>query len=154
MNATHPDVQMTEVDYDPFATPELARAVPTTDAQRELWWADQLGREASLAFNESVSLEIRGGLRVQEFQDSLLALSDRHESLRSTISGDGMDMLIAPRGALQAEIVDLSALAAAEQERAAAARHSATWSRPLARCVTVRITPSRVGSVRVARVKA
>ncbi|MBS0437017.1 MAG: amino acid adenylation domain-containing protein, partial [Proteobacteria bacterium] len=126
----HSDVHLTEVDYDPFATPELARAVPTTDAQRELWLADQLGREASLAFNESVSLDIRGTLRVQEFQDSLLALSDRHESLRSTIAGDGMNMLIAPRGALLAEIVDLSGQSAAEQEREAARRREATVMEP------------------------
>ncbi len=126
----HSDVHLTEVDYDPFATPELARAVPTTDAQRELWLADQLGREASLAFNESISLDIGGTLRVQEFQDSLLALSDRHESLRSTIAGDGMNMLIAPRGALQAEIVDLSGQSAAEQEREAARRREAAVLEP------------------------
>lgn len=116
-------VRMTEVDFDPFATPELARAVPTTDAQRELWLADQLGREASLAFNESISLHLKGTLNLQRLQDSLLALSDRHESLRSTFSADGMSMLISPRGALQAVLVDLSDLEAQARSDALARLH-------------------------------
>jgi len=116
-------VRMTEVDFDPFATPELARAVPTTDAQRELWLADQLGREASLAFNESISLLLEGTLNLQSLQDSLLALSDRHESLRSTFSADGMSMLISPRGALQAVQVDFSSLDAQSAADALASLH-------------------------------
>ena len=55
-------VQLTEVDYDPFATPELDRAVVTTAAQREVWLADRLGTEASLAYNESVTLRMDGPL--------------------------------------------------------------------------------------------
>jgi amino acid adenylation domain-containing protein len=109
-------VRMTEVDYDPFATPELARAVPTTEPQREIWLADQLGREASLAFNESITLTMAGPLDLQSLQDTLLSLSDRHESLRSTFSADGMKMLIAPRGTLQATLVDLSALDSSTRE--------------------------------------
>ncbi len=150
MIPTQADVQLTEVDYDPFATPELARAVPTTDAQREVWLADQLGEQASLAFNESISLEIAGALRVQEFQDSLLALTDRHESLRSTFSSDGMNMLIAPRGALQAEIVDLCALTPAEREQAVAAQRAAAVTHPfnlvdgpLVRATLLRLAPDR-----------
>ncbi len=113
-------VRMTEVDYDPFATPDLARAVPSTDSQRELWLADQLGREASLSFNESISLKMQGSLDIQALQDALLALSDRHESLRSTFSADGMNMLIAPRGALQAAQVDLCDLELESREAAVA----------------------------------
>ena len=41
------------VDYDPFADGELTRVVATTEPQREVWLADQLGEDASLAFNES-----------------------------------------------------------------------------------------------------
>ena len=110
--------QLTEVNYDPFDSRELARAVPTTEAQRELWLADQLGREASLAYNESVSLHIEGTLDVAALQDALLALSDRHEALRSTISADGTSLMIVPRGTLQARLVDLSAMSGAEREAA------------------------------------
>jgi len=121
MSDTNPgDPRLTEVDYDPFASPELARAVPTTEAQRELWLADQLGREASLAYNESVSLNLEGALQVQAMQDALLALSDRHEALRSTLSADGASLMIAPRGNLQAEWIDLADRAAADRDTALA----------------------------------
>ena len=107
--------KVTAVDYDPFAATTVARVVPTTEAQRELWLADKLGREASLAFNESVVLSIQGDLDVEAMQASLLALSNRHEALRSTVSEDGMSLLIAPEGALRAELVDLRNQTPAEQ---------------------------------------
>ncbi len=141
-------VRLTEVDYDPFAQPELARAVPTTDAQRELWLASQLGQEASLAFNESVTLRMSGSLHLQALQDALLALSDRHESLRSTFGADGMTMLIAPRGTLQARLLDLSAQAAAAQTEALAAlkRHEVTEPFNLTRGPLVQATLVRLGA--------
>src|SRR6187399_1424398 len=107
--------KVTAVDYDPFAATSVARVVPTTEAQRELWLADKLGREASLAFNESVVLSIQGDLDVEAMQASLLALSNRHEALRSPVSEDGMSLLIAPEGALRAELVDLRNQTPAEQ---------------------------------------
>ena len=46
------------VDFDPFAADPAAAAIEQvitlTDAQREVWLADHLGREASLAYNEAV----------------------------------------------------------------------------------------------------
>lgn len=116
--------QFSEVDYDPFAS-ELARVVPTTEAQREVWLADQLGREASLAYNECVSLVITGSLNVGALQQALLALSDRHEALRSTISADGTSLVIASRGSLEARLVELGSIS--ESKRAdviAAARRT------------------------------
>ncbi|MEO7243835.1 MAG: amino acid adenylation domain-containing protein, partial [Rubrivivax sp.] len=120
MNDLAATARLTEVDYDPFASEELARAVPTTEAQRELWLADQLGSEASLAYNESITMTLAGALQLQALQDALLALTDRHEALRSTISEDGMAMLIAPRGRLQATMVDLSTCGAEARAEALA----------------------------------
>lgn len=97
-----------EIDYDPFAQPELQGVSPTTEAQREIWLACQLGTEASLAYNESVSLRITGPLRVEVLQKALQTLSSRHESLRSTISDDGMSQVITADGQLVANVLDLS----------------------------------------------
>ena len=46
----------------PAADAAELRVVPSTEPQREVWLADSLGREASLAYNESVSLHLRGEL--------------------------------------------------------------------------------------------
>ncbi|MFX7804487.1 condensation domain-containing protein, partial [Acinetobacter baumannii] len=88
---------LTEVDYDPFATPELDRAVVTTAAQREVWLADRLGTEASLAYNESVTLRMDGPLDEAALAAAVQGVVDHHEALRATFSDDGLDMLIAPQ---------------------------------------------------------
>ncbi|MBK9607642.1 MAG: hypothetical protein IPO58_14870 [Betaproteobacteria bacterium] len=106
------------IDYDPFAGAAIARAVPTTEAQRELWLADQFGREASLAYNESISLHLTGALQALSLQGALDALVERHDALRSTISADGLNLLVAPHGSLQAQMVDLSALDVEAQAQA------------------------------------
>ncbi|WP_374591810.1 condensation domain-containing protein, partial [Aquabacterium sp.] len=142
--------RLIEVDYDPFASPELTRAVPTTEAQRELWLADQLGREASLAYNESVSLYMQGPLDLPALENALLALADRHEALRSTFSADGLSLMIAARGSLQAQVKDLSALPPDEQAEALEALRAEAVETPfnllegpLARAVLARVLPQR-----------
>ncbi len=50
------------LDYDPFADAPLARAVPATESQKEIWLAASIEPAASLAYNESVTLELHGPL--------------------------------------------------------------------------------------------
>ena len=115
------DPRATVVDYDPFADASIELAVPTTDAQREVWLACQFGPEASLAYNESISLQIRGRLDAAAMQQALQQLSDRHESLRATLSPDGLSLLVAPNGRLYADEVDLSSQAPEARAQALAA---------------------------------
>lgn len=106
----------TAVDYDPFADAPLARVVATTEPQREIWLAAKLERDASLAYNESVSLRLSGALDVAALQTSLQALVDRHETLRATLSKDGEELHIATRLELPCPLRDLSALGEAARE--------------------------------------
>jgi amino acid adenylation domain-containing protein len=121
--------QLTVIDFDPFAS-ALARAVPTTEAQREVWLADQIGREASLAYNESVSLVVKGPLDVAALQQALLALSNRHEALRATFSADGMHLLISTQGSLAANVVGLEGMDEAQRARALADARRQAVSEP------------------------
>ncbi|MFT3954883.1 MAG: amino acid adenylation domain-containing protein [Piscinibacter sp.] len=98
-------------DFDPFAAGEVERVVPTTEAQREVWLADQLGRDASLAYNESASLHFRGAIDREAMQVALLALAARHEALRATIGPDGNELLIGAEPRLPLEWLDLRGLA-------------------------------------------
>ena len=111
------DPSMSAVDYDPFAQGELERVVATTEPQREVWLADQLGRDASLAYNESVSLRLRGPLDLQALRESITALVARHEALRATISSDGLSLCIGAPADLDIPLVDLCQLTAEERER-------------------------------------
>lgn len=106
---------MADVNYDPFAGGSLARVVPTTEAQCEIWLAAQMSREASLAYNESASLRIRGPLDLDLLQRALQLLPVRHEMLRATLSRDGTQLMIATQAELQAQVVDLSELSESER---------------------------------------
>ena len=108
------------VDFDPFAGPALERAVPTTEAQREVWLADRLGRAASLAFNESVRITLDGPLDAVALRAALDVLVARHESLRATLSADGLSMLVAAHRDVPLEVADLRGLDTAAREAALA----------------------------------
>ena len=105
-------VELTPVDYDPFAGPALARVVPTTEPQREVWLADRLGREASLAYNLSISLRFSGELKLDALHGALQDLVQRHESLRTTISANGEALYIAADLTLNVPLTDHSAIGA------------------------------------------
>ncbi|WP_431275220.1 amino acid adenylation domain-containing protein [Variovorax ureilyticus] len=104
-------------DFDPFASGLIERIVPTTEAQREVWLGDRLSPEASLAYNESLRMRLRGALDAGALAAALDQLVARHESLRATISPDGTQMLIGE--AVPAALVqhDLCQLDPAAQQR-------------------------------------
>lgn len=112
--------KMVQVDYDPFANAPLARVVPTTEAQREIWLACQLGKDASLAYNESISLHMRGPLVRTALVGALQALVERHEALRTTVSSDGQSLYLAQTLTLDIPWIDVCGLAAQAQEHARA----------------------------------
>lgn len=68
--------------------------IPTTESQREVWLGAMLSPEASLAYNESVVLRLRGPLDRQAMARAVARLVERHQSLRATISPDGTCMLV------------------------------------------------------------
>lgn len=96
------------VDYDPFAGATLARVVPTTEPQREVWLADRLGIEASLAYNESVSLRFSGVLDTNALREALQDIVQRHEALRASVSANGEELCIASDIALDIPETDHS----------------------------------------------
>lgn len=86
--------------------------VPSTAAQREIWLSVRMGgRDANLAFNESVSVQVSGTLDLAVLRDAAQAAVDRHESLRATFSADGARMRIAETMAVAVATEDLSVLA-------------------------------------------
>lgn len=114
-------VELASVDYDPFASAALSRVVPTTEPQREVWLADRLGREASLAYNESIMLRFTGPLHVEALRGALQDLLARHEALRGTVSASGEELLIASEVTLDVPMMDHGALDAAGRAAAVAA---------------------------------
>ncbi|HJP58603.1 MAG TPA: condensation domain-containing protein, partial [Gemmatimonadaceae bacterium] len=83
-----------EVEFDPFAGPAIQEAFASTEPQREIWTATRIGEDASLAFNESISLRLTGPLDRRALIEAIRGLVERHEALRSSFSEDGTSVLV------------------------------------------------------------
>jgi amino acid adenylation domain-containing protein len=100
----------TPIDFDPFSeTKEIEKITPTNESQKEIWLACMFGGdEASLAYNESISLEFDGTFHVEEFKRAVNNLVLRHEALRSTFSADGESLFTYKDFPLALDLEDLS----------------------------------------------
>ena len=96
--------------------------IPTTESQREVWLGATLSTEASMAYNESVLLRLRGALDEEALARAMDRLLERHQALRATISPDGTCMLVSHPGENVLTRQDLSGL---EPEARAQALRSA-----------------------------
>ncbi len=136
------------------ALKEIPSHVPITEAQREIYFAAALGDEANCAFNESVTLRLRGDVDENELSRALELAFARHDALRSSISEDGESLIIAPSFKGVIEHVDLcssigtTAESREETLRAAIEREGKTpfslTQGPLARATIFRTTADEV----------
>jgi len=98
------------VDFDPFEdAKEIEKIIPTNQSQREIWLSCMIGGEdASLSYNESVSLKITGQLDFNAFKKAINNLVLRHEALRSTISPNGETLIVYRDFPTDFDLMDIS----------------------------------------------
>src|SRR3954471_16943391 len=106
-----------ELEFDPFAGPEIQLAFPSTESQRELWTATRIGHDASLAFNESVSLRLCGTLDRGALNNASTALVSRHEALRSSFGDDGTSVLVHDVPQIEIPFYDYTQVSAEDRNR-------------------------------------
>src|ERR1700694_1677280 len=99
-------------------------AFPASFAQQRLWFLEQL-EASSAAYNESSTILLNFAVNVHVLKQSLNALIERHEVLRTSfVAVDGQPMqVIAPSLTLPLPAVDLCALS--QDQRQAEARRLA-----------------------------
>ena len=107
-----------------------AGPAPLTESQVEIWLAAQLGDDASCAFNESVTLRLRGHLNAAVLQEAMNRIVARHDALRIRFSAIGEEMQVMDAGPFDYPFTDLSALPAPEADKAYAALVDADASTP------------------------
>ncbi|WP_321814274.1 MULTISPECIES: non-ribosomal peptide synthetase/type I polyketide synthase [unclassified Paraburkholderia] len=128
-------------------TPAPTQA-PLTEPQKEIWMSAQQSHEASLAFNESFTLELSGALNEAAFDRAFAATVARHDALRAHFSRVGDTMFADPAARVPLEQIDLSGEADAHAQLAALvdaeAREVFDLTRaPLARAALVRLEASK-----------
>ena len=114
MAETLPSMQ--PVDFDPFADGTGAVTLALTGPQREMYFAAQMGDEASCAYNQCFALRFRGPLSSQSMARALALVTERHEALRLRITSDGEAQEILESIDVALPLVDLGAMAAPERD--------------------------------------
>lgn len=87
-----------------------AKLFPLTEGQQQVWLASQLGAAASVAYNESINLHMRGKCNVAALRRAIEKLVERHESLRTTFSPLGDYQQIKPDTKVLVPLLDFSHL--------------------------------------------
>jgi acyl carrier protein len=122
--------------------------LPLSFAQQRLWFLDQL-QAGGAAYNIATALRLTGSLNLAALAMGWAALVHRHEALRTTfptVHGAAVQM-IADSQAVPLPLIDLQALAAAEQIAAVQHLAEAEAQRPfaLAQGPLLRLTLVRLG---------
>ncbi|WP_321934194.1 non-ribosomal peptide synthetase/type I polyketide synthase [Paraburkholderia sp. J8-2] len=125
------------------AEPPLTQSA-LTEPQKEIWMSAQQGHEASLAFNESFTLELNGKLNEAAFERAFAATVARHDALRVHFSRVGDTMFADAATTVALVPIDLSGHADPASELKAIidaeAREVFDLTRaPLARAALVRL---------------
>ena len=94
----------------PASNRKIGHSIPCTEAQLEIWLSSKQSTEANCAYNEIATLHLSGALNHSVLETALQQLIERHDSLRSTISTDGLKMNVAETAQLQFEFKDWSEL--------------------------------------------
>ena len=99
---------------------ENLTSFPSTDAQQQLWFLSQLDINTSIAYNQSLIMEISGNLNSDAVYAAIQTLIERHETLRTAFSDDGKLQVILPKAYIEIPITDLSHFGENELEKAKA----------------------------------
>jgi hypothetical protein len=109
---------ITRVNYDPFTKGRILKVIKPSEAQQEILLACFLGEDlASLSFNESISLVMKGCLNEVYLKNSILKLTEKHDSLRMIFSSDGKHGVILERMKVDFNDSDFSRINESDQEK-------------------------------------
>ncbi len=107
------------VDFDPFAETDAGVVrFPLTEGQREIWASDQMGAEASSAYNVCHAFRLRGTFSIDAMRTALQRLFARHQALRLVCDPDGENQYEPALATMPIITEDLSALPTDERKQA------------------------------------
>ncbi len=81
---------LSAVEFNPFSLAPLERIIPLTPEQSEIFLSSIQGDNASAAYNLSISFHFPEPPNLGLLRESLLQLTERHDSLRASIGVEDM----------------------------------------------------------------
>jgi glutamate-1-semialdehyde aminotransferase/acyl carrier protein len=106
---------------DPFAkqpgeVAQNSRTLPLTEAQKAIWALTQMGEDASRAYHESSTMDVRGAFDVAAIRQALQELVSRHEALRIIFGPEGDFQHVQSQLKLDVPLIDFSHLGQIDRE--------------------------------------
>lgn len=103
--------------FDPFVGQKIEAIIPITQAQTEIWTACKFGgNNANRAYNDSVTITLKGDVNSTALEGAFNQLIDRHQSLRASFSRNGRFMIVFEKAPLKIQFHDLSHLNRSEAD--------------------------------------
>ena len=95
----------------------MGKKIPLSFAQRRLWFLDQLDPGSS-AYNLPRAARLIGPLNLQALRQSLNALVQRHDSLRTNFVADQGDpaQIVSPSREIEMPVIELEGLSLTDRE--------------------------------------
>ena len=102
-------VGLEQIDHlrEQFRATESISPTPSSEAQRQLWLLSRIDEGGNAAYNDPAVVEWRGPINLDALRKTFDQLIERHESLRSTFSEDGKNLLVHSSALSALEWVDL-----------------------------------------------
>ena len=109
--------QFIPVDFNSFEEVIPDNFFTTSEEQREIWTSVQIGGDsASLAYNESVTLYLKGLCNHEHLLTACKNVVQRHQSLRSTFSASGETFQVHEHVNIEIPIIDLTDLSPSDKD--------------------------------------
>ena len=105
--------QLQQVSFANIERVSRNQGLPLSFAQQRLWFIDQL-EQGSSQYNIPMTMALRGALNLSALQQSLDAIVDRHEVLRTVFEQNEQQIL--PSQAVNIRLIDLTEDTAAKSE--------------------------------------
>ncbi|MGB9177698.1 MAG: condensation domain-containing protein, partial [Pyrinomonadaceae bacterium] len=88
---------------------------PLTEGQSQVWLASQITDHANIAYNESITLQMRGPFNYEALRKAVETVIARHEALRTTFSPQGEYQEVSSHRTIDIPLVDFSHLDESER---------------------------------------
>lgn len=96
-----------KVTYNPFENGVISAAVPTTEAQREIWATLKMDKQSTLCYNETLAVSLQGKVNHEAIKLAFQEILKGHDSLRAVFAQDGKTFLVKEYSYQEVPFIDM-----------------------------------------------
>ena len=93
------------------------KIIPLTADQKQLWFASSSGKMEAQSLHETAILQFHGELNMTLFKEAVHTVMQRHDALRTYMSHDGENQMVAPQMELLIPVFDFTMYDSTDKEQ-------------------------------------